>query len=281
MKKLVCFLTAIVIMSTLFTVCPTADDKNDIDIKIISFGDSITASGVWQTQIDQRLGTSIINMGVGGENSSDGLKRLDKLLEAKPDIAIIMFGANDSAIDMTKGMPIESFISNMRTMITSCQAEGIKVIAIMQSYYEAAPYYTRHDKSVFEPLGGIEAFMDTYIEAYRALATELKVTIADVRSLCDAYQNRSEILADGVHPNTKGYGLYADAVGDAIISLFKGDCNTDGVVNIRDYLAAKRHANGDLTLGKTAICFVDADKDGTITASDLQEIKLSIQTKGE
>lgn len=277
MKKLICFLTAIVIMSTLFTVCPDADSKNDVNIKIISFGDSITASGVWQKQIDQRLGTSIVNMGVSGENSADGLKRLDALLAAEPDIAIIMFGGNDSAIDMAKGMPIEDYISNMRKMITACQSNGIKVIAIMQSYFEAEPYYTRHKKETFDAVGGIEAFMDSYIEAYRALATELGVTIADVRTLCDAYQNRSEILADGVHPNEKGYMLYAKAVGDAIIGLYAGDCNADGVVNIRDYMAAKRHMNGYTELSKTAYCFADIDKDGTLSADDLDAIGQSIQ----
>lgn len=279
MKKLVCFLTAFVIMSTLFTVCPDASSKSDVNIKIISFGDSITASGVWQKQIDQRLGTSIVNMGVGGENSADGLKRLDALLAAEPDVAIIMFGANDSAIDMAKGMPVEDYISNMRRMITACQSKGIRVIAVMQSYFEAEPYYTRHKKEIFDAVGGIETFMDSYIEAYRSLATELGVTIADVRALCDAYQNRSEILADGVHPNDKGYTLYADAVGDTIISLYNGDCNADGVVNIRDYIAAKRHLNGYTELGKTAYCFADADKDGTLSTDDLAAIRQNIQTE--
>lgn len=279
MKKIATVLLSVALLMPLCVSNAVAETTQPI--KIVSFGDSIFAAGTWQSYVTGHTGLNIVNMGVRGENSTDGLKRLPNLLAAKPDIAIIMFGANDTAKDMAKGVPFDTYISNMRTMITACQANGITVIAVMQSYFDAAPYYTRHKASEFTDVGGIEAYMDSYIAGYRELAQSLGVAIADVRSMCDAYAKRSDIIADGVHPNNSGYSLYAKAVMQALREVLGADIDLDGKQSIVDYVKAKRAQNGLQTLAKPQKFFADCDGDSVITDGDCTAIKQKIQHKGE
>ena len=75
-------------------------------IKMVLFGDSITA-GYTKKEITAKLTcrmleyfpkADIINAGIPGETTEDGLKRIEAhVLKYKPDIVVIFFGANDVA----------------------------------------------------------------------------------------------------------------------------------------------------------------------------------------
>lgn len=82
---------------------------------IVSFGDSVTAprgdTYVYSAILTADLlfegkPVTVHNGGIGSSTSAMGLKRFEAdVLTIKPDVAIIMFGINDAAIDVWKDPP--------------------------------------------------------------------------------------------------------------------------------------------------------------------------------
>ncbi len=69
---------------------------------IVAFGDSLI-QGVGASSVDKnlvsilsrRIGKPIINLGVSGNTTADGLNRLDQLDKYKPKVVILLLGGND------------------------------------------------------------------------------------------------------------------------------------------------------------------------------------------
>src|SRR5512146_3284028 len=68
---------------------------------VVCLGDSITRgqiSASFIDQLEQRLagqGLRFINSGVNGDLAYNVLRRLDDVIEIKPDVVILMIGTND------------------------------------------------------------------------------------------------------------------------------------------------------------------------------------------
>jgi lysophospholipase L1-like esterase len=98
-------------------------------------GDSITAFAYDRVDIHQpsyaegihaaspTFFPAMINGGIGGELSANGLARLPQTLTLNPDYRffVLSFGTNDAANDQT---PVATFQSNMQSMITMVKAAG-------------------------------------------------------------------------------------------------------------------------------------------------------------
>lgn len=103
---------------------------------IAAFGDSLVAGyGLDDEQqsfapVLQRelrglgLNVTVINAGVPGETSAEGLARTDWMLEDKPDIVIVELGAND----MLRGLPTEPLRDNLDAMVSKIKQSGAKVL---------------------------------------------------------------------------------------------------------------------------------------------------------
>ena len=244
---------------------------------IIAFGDSLTAAGVYIKNLNNQFGTNIINAGVGGNNTVEGKARFQKdVLSKNPDTVIICFGMNDSAKDMAKYVEIEAFKDNLRYFITTLKDRGVHVILANSNYIEESKYYTRHDKTVFEPYGGAAAFVDLYCQAVREVAAEQKVPLADVRKACDAYTDRNRITTDGVHCTDFGYSLYSKAIGEKLADIYRGDVNLDGKVDSIDYLLLKKYLLKNADISAQHRVFADANKDNKLDAIDYMLIKRHI-----
>lgn len=89
-----------------------ADAATDDPVRILAFGDSLTAgygldmADSFPTQLERALRergheVEVINAGVSGDTTSGGLARLDWALAEQPDAVILALGANDGlrAID--------------------------------------------------------------------------------------------------------------------------------------------------------------------------------------
>src|ERR1700761_2368028 len=86
---------------------PVSAQTNSINKTILFFGDSLTAGyglddpsqafpGIIKSKIDSlKLPYSVVNAGVSGETSSDGLSRIDWVLKQKVDVFVLELGAND------------------------------------------------------------------------------------------------------------------------------------------------------------------------------------------
>lgn len=94
---------------------------------IICYGDSITFGyGVnpgedYPTALVKMVNRPVINAGVDGDTSTEGLQRITKdVLEKEPYIVLIEFTGND----FLKKVPMERTISNIREMIRQIQDRG-------------------------------------------------------------------------------------------------------------------------------------------------------------
>ena len=98
---------------------------------IVCFGDSITAGfgldagqsfpDLLQQDLDRRgLRYRVVNLGVSGDTTQDGLARLPMALAEKPAIVMLELGGNDGL----RGMPIAITQANLAQMIEAFQKAG-------------------------------------------------------------------------------------------------------------------------------------------------------------
>ena len=102
---------------------------------LICFGDSLTAgygTDLGQSYPDdlQRLLDAqgyryhVLNDGISGNTTKDGLDRLPRVIARHPQIVVVEFGGNDGL----RGLPIEQTQANLSTIISQLQQSGAKVV---------------------------------------------------------------------------------------------------------------------------------------------------------
>jgi len=189
-------------------------------VKIVAFGDSITAGGdasrpgliFWQRWADalQRRHPSArvtaVNGATGGDSTVQGLQRLQaKVLDEKPDLVLLGFGMNDHNVG---GVPIPQFEENLRRMIDRIRAEtGAEVVLF--SAFPPNPKWRFGTHRMAE-----------YAEATRRVAEATGSAYADVFSHWQSMAARKkpeDLLGNNInHPNDFGHGIYfrvLDAIG--------------------------------------------------------------------
>lgn len=164
---------------------------------IVAFGDSLV-SGIGSTHggfvslLEQETKQTIINLGVPGNTSHDGLARLDEVRKLDPGIVIILFGGNDAIMKV----PMSDTFSNLEEIIRPLQKDGAVTVLLGVR-------------------GGI--ISDPYDDAFAALArTTGSVYVPNVLS---GIFGRGEYMADTIHPNDKGYSIIAKRVLDELKPL--------------------------------------------------------------
>ena len=102
---------------------------------IVCFGDSLTAGygteagqsypDYLQADLDS-LGYKyrIVNEGISGNTTKDGVERVDSVIAMKPAVVIVEFGGNDGL----RGLRIEDSRSNLDRIVSELKASGTKVV---------------------------------------------------------------------------------------------------------------------------------------------------------
>jgi lysophospholipase L1-like esterase len=194
--------------------------------KVTAFGDSITAgvlelqrrgaklstSNNYPNQLQARLrgldpAWTVVNRGVGGEDSGQGLRRFQGVLNLdKPGFVLIMEGTNDAS-DCADAPAI---INNLRNMIHI--AKGSKVIPILGSI----PPNFRND-----PCAQDVAFKISVLAP--GLAESESVVFADVyNGMNDRSLFGLALSRDPLHPNEHGYSVLADIWYQAMLKAVPG-----------------------------------------------------------
>ena len=163
--------------------------SNDV---VLAFGDSLTfgtgaaPSESYPAQLQSLIGRKVINAGVPGEISADGLARLPDLLEeAQPKLLILCHGGNDFLRKQSE----KATAANVRAMIKLARDKGIGVVLI------ATP----------KP-GLLISPPDFYAE----IANEFAIPFND--GTLKTVLRDNELKSDLVHPNAKGYTQIARAL---------------------------------------------------------------------
>ncbi len=159
---------------------------------ILAFGDSLTyGTGAEQTEsypavLEQLIGRRVVNAGIPGEVTVQGLSRLPEMLQKeKPDLMIICHGGND----LLRRLNQQQAANNLRNMIRLAQQQGVAVVLI------AVP---APDMSLSSP------------HMYREIAKELAIPLEE--KIISATLADSSLRSDYIHPNAAGYRRIAEAL---------------------------------------------------------------------
>lgn len=190
------FYLLIAVCMTLIVACPLSVGlpKLERDDVVVAFGDSITfGTGAaphesYPAVLEKIIGRRVVNAGVPGEVTSEGLARLPKVLEReKPALVIICLGGND----LLRGMNKKQAADNIREMIRLTVQYGAAVILIGT------------------PALGLSVSPEPF---YREIAMEMNVSLEE-NILSDILSDNA-LKADLIHPNAAGYRRLAKAVAD-------------------------------------------------------------------
>jgi acyl-CoA thioesterase-1 len=120
---------------------PVASTSSETEAKpdgrpvIAAFGDSLTAGygadpgNSYPDYLQKDLNQSgylyqVINQGVSGNTSKDGVDRVQEVLGLKPVVVIVAFGGNDGL----RGLPIASTRQNLDSIVSTLLHSGTKVV---------------------------------------------------------------------------------------------------------------------------------------------------------
>jgi acyl-CoA thioesterase I len=161
---------------------------------IVCYGDSLTAgAGLESTASypanlqhmldDKGYHYRVVNEGVSGDTTKDGLERIGRVIDRRPQIVVVEFGGNDGL----RGLPVSFAQQNLATMIDRLQHNGSKV---------ALAGITLPPQYGTDYIGRFDAM-------YPTLAKQFHVPLLPFL-LQDVYGVEGDIQQDGVHPTAQG-----------------------------------------------------------------------------
>jgi acyl-CoA thioesterase-1 len=180
--------------------------------RIVALGDSLTAGygldpgDAYPTQLQARVDAAgldyqVVNMGVSGDTSAGGLRRLDWALEGDVRVLIVALGGNDGL----RGLPPEELARNLEGIVDYARARGI---AVLLCGMEAPPNFGGAYTRAFR-----EAFVRVARDNDVVLLPFLLEGIAGVPSLNQP---------DGIHPTAEGARRMADLVWARLAPMLQG-----------------------------------------------------------
>jgi len=205
MKRNKIKLVAFIALASVFTLtgCAKREIKNvgSKGKNIICFGDSITFGyGVnpgedYPTGLRKLISMPVINAGVDGDTSAQGLARIKKdVLDKDPYIVLVEFTGND----FIKEMPVDTTIANVREIIRQIQAQGA-IVAI------------------------VDISAGFFLREYRLKLSNLAEETGSifVSEVLSGILTNPSMKSDFMHPNVAGYKIIAYRVQRAILPYLK------------------------------------------------------------
>lgn len=163
------------------------------DAVILAFGDSLTygtgakANNSYPAVLERLSGHTVINAGIPGEQTAQGLSRLPaELEEYQPALLILCHGGND----MLRRKSVAAMQANLEKMIGMAKSRGIQVVLL----------------GVPEPaIFGLDS-----ADAYTTVAEKSGIPLED--EIIPEVLSDNALKSDQIHPNADGYHRIAEAV---------------------------------------------------------------------
>jgi len=165
-------------------------------VKILAFGDSITAGyrlpqkQAWPALLQMELiknniAAEVINAGVSGDTSAQGLRRVDWVLSRGPyDLILLGLGANDGL----RNLPLKQLEANLSNLVDRFSTPSSKVVLLGMKLPSNQNLQYRQD---FEAL-------------YKKIATEKSLQLYPF--LLEGVATEEMLnLDDQIHPNADGH----------------------------------------------------------------------------
>ena len=163
---------------------------------IVAFGDSLTAGyGVDKNQsypivLANMTGLKVINAGISGETTAEGLERLPEVLETyQPRLVILLEGGNDVLQKVSESQ----IKSNLKQMIQLIQQRDTGVLLV------SVP-----ERKLF----------GSSLALYSELASEYAIPIEE--DIVVSLMKRLSMKSDYVHFNAQGYQAMAQAIYESL-----------------------------------------------------------------
>jgi acyl-CoA thioesterase I len=178
---------------------------------IVAFGDSLTAGfgadtgDSYPDYLEKDLNAlgyryQVINQGISGNTTKDGVDRLPEVLRLKPVVVIVAFGGNDGL----RGLPIASTRENLDRIVSSLLDSGAKVV-----------------------LGGITLppnygsdYIRQFNQTYALLAAKYHAPMLPFL-LKNVYGVPGSMQADGIHATSQGNAQVAKNLLPLILPALK------------------------------------------------------------
>lgn len=176
-------------------------------VEAVFIGDSITE--FWEAAAPGLFQGGVVNRGIGAQTSPQLLLRFQQdVVALRPRVVHIMVGTNDVAGNSGPSRP-EDFKNNIRAMVELAQAHDIAVV--IGAIPPSNAFYWRPE---LQPAGRI-AELNAWLADY---ARQRDVLFVDYHAamLGAAGALRSDLTADGVHPDEHGYAVMTPMAHDAI-----------------------------------------------------------------
>lgn len=177
---------------------------------VLILGDSLTygtgaAEGQdYPTLLAGKTGWNVINAGVPGNTSQQGLERLSDYLEAhasgeeKIDLLIVELGGND----FLKRVPQAQLVENLRSILRQAKYHGVQTALI------AIPELS--------PIGAAFGSLSDH-PLYAQLAQETNTPL--LSEIFTEVLSKNSLKADPIHPNAEGYKVVTERLLQSLQTL--------------------------------------------------------------
>jgi acyl-CoA thioesterase-1 len=188
------FLLLMVVFSVSITACSSGTRLPRLasDAVILAFGDSLTfgtgaePSESYPAVLEKLISRRVVNAGIPGEVTGEGLSRLPKLLDKeKPALMLLCHGGND----LLRRLNQKQAANNLRAMIRLAQERRVSVVLIAV------------------PSSGVSLSPPPI---YREIATELALPLEE--NILATVLSDGSFKSDYIHPNAAGYRRMAESL---------------------------------------------------------------------
>lgn len=206
----------------------TADDATPVaadPITIVTLGDSITKgvrSGVTAEQtfaaiIEDGLNDAgrkvrVVNVGIGGERTDQAWARLDQVIDLEPAIVTVMYGTNDSYVDVGKTasrISIDDYRSNLTQIVVELLRSGILPVLMCEPRFSPK---SRPNGLGEDPNLRLEPYVDACRQVAQAWRLPLVDHFAEWTAAGTGGVDLDEWTTDGCHPNPAGHHRMAQSM---------------------------------------------------------------------
>lgn len=175
---------------------------NDTRPIIAAFGDSLSAGfGVepgksFPDDVQRLLDAAgyryrVVNLGVSGDTTTDGLERLPAVLAIHPAIVILEFGGNDGL----RGLPVKSTQKNLAAMVEALRKAGASILLAGMTL----------------PRNYGQEYIHSFDQVYVDLSRQYK--LARIPFLLEGVGGHPDLMqADEIHPTAQGATIVAKNV---------------------------------------------------------------------
>ena len=176
---------------------------------ILDFGDSLTAglglpaNEAFPARLEawlhrQGIEARVVNAGVSGDTTADGLARLDWALADKPDFVILALGANDAL----RGIDPSTVRKNLDKMIGKIEASGAKMLLL----------------GMLAPPNWGEEYKHAFDQIFPELAQTHHLPLYPF--FLEGVAMKPEFnQPDGLHPNEQGVSALVDRIAPLVARL--------------------------------------------------------------